>query len=106
MSDVSMPTDSLALMIKRDGENIIPKGDTVILKNDSVILSVPSYYEKNEVNLKEIEINRNHKWNGKSIEESNLPKEILIAMIKRGERSIIPRGKTVIKENDIVVIYK
>lgn len=106
VSDVSMPTDSLALMIKRDGENIIPKGDTVILKNDSVILSVPSYYEKNEVNLKEIEINRNHKWNGKSIEELNLPKEILIAMIKRGERSIIPRGKTVIKENDIVVIYK
>ena len=106
ISDIAMPTDSLALMIKRDGENIVPKGDTVVLKNDSVILSVPSYYEENEVNLKEIKIDKSNKWNGKSIEELNLPKEILIAMIKRGDRNIIPRGKTIIEEDDIVVVYK
>ena len=106
ISEVNMPADSLALMIKRDGENIIPKGDTVVLANDSVILSVPSYYEENDVNLKEIRINQSHVWNGKSIAELKLPKEILIAMIKRGDRNIIPRGKTIIKENDIVVLYR
>lgn len=106
ISEVNMPIDSLALMIKRDGENIIPKGDTVVLANDSVILSVPSYYEDNDVNLKEIRIDQSHVWKGKSIAELNLPKEILIAMIKRGERTIIPRGKTIIKENDVIVLYK
>ena len=93
-------------MIKSDGENIVRIGYRVVLKNDSVILSVPSYYEENEVNLKEIKIDKSNKWNGKSIEELNLPKEILIAMIKRGDRNIIPRGKTIIEEDDIVVVYK
>lgn len=106
ISKIGETTEALALMIKRDGEEIIPKGDTVILANDTIILSVPSYCDEDDVNLKEIEINKYHKWKNKSIEELNLPKDILIAMIKRGDRSIIPRGKTVIKENDIIVIYK
>ena len=106
ISEINLPNDSLALMVKRNGENLIPKGDTVILANDSVILSIPSYYEENDANLKEIRINKDHYWSGKSIESLSLPKEILIAMIKRGDKNIIPRGKTIIKEDDIVVIYK
>ena len=43
VSDVNMPTNSLAIMIKRNGDTIIPNGDTKILGGDSVILSVPSY---------------------------------------------------------------
>lgn len=93
------------MMIKRDGETIIPKGDTLIQANDSVILSVPEYQGAGDVNLREIEIDRFHKWNGKTIQELKLPDDILIAMLKRGDENIIPSGKTVIHENDTVVIY-
>lgn len=105
ISEVNMPTDSLALMIKREGETLIPKGDTIILANDSLILSVPSYRAEGDVNLTEIEIQKGHEWCEKCIEELNLPDHILIAMIKRGDENIIPRGKTIILEHDIVVIY-
>lgn len=105
IQEINLPAGSLALMIKRDGDTIIPKGDTLIKANDSVILSVPEYQSAGDVNLIEIEIDRYHKWNGKSIEDLKLPNDILIAMLKRGEENIIPSGKTVIHENDTVVIY-
>lgn len=105
VSQVSMPTDSLALMIKREGETLIPRGDTQILAGDSIILSVPAYQGVSDINLKEIPIDKNHHWCNKSIEELKLPENVLIAMIKRGDENMIPRGQTVIRENDVVVIY-
>lgn len=105
ISEVNMPTDSLALMIKRDGETLIPRGDTEILANDSIILSVPTYRGQMDVNLKEVVIDKNHSWCGKHIEELNLPDEVLIALVRRGDKNMIPRGKTRLEENDIVVMY-
>ena len=106
IGEVGMPTDSLALMIKRDGETLIPKGDTRILANDSVILSVPAYHGDNGEDLEEIRLERGHDWCNHCIEELALPENILIAMIKRGDENIIPRGKTMLKEDDVVVLYR
>lgn len=103
--EVSIPTGCLVLMIKRDEETLIPKGDTIILANDTLILSVPSYRSENEISLTEIKIDSTHKWYGKHIEELELPDYTLIAMIKREDENIIPDGKTIILERDIVVIY-
>lgn len=100
-----IPNDSLALIIKREGETIIPKGDTVIKANDSIVLSIPEYDFKEDIKLNEIQIEKSHQWCNKSIEELHLPDNILVALIKRGEENVIPRGKTKILEDDIVVIY-
>ena len=100
-----IPSDFLALIIKRDGETIIPKGDTLIKTNDSIVFSVPEYNSKDDIKLSEIDINKTHEWKNKTIEELNLPDNILVALIKRGEENIIPRGKTKILEDDVVVIY-
>ena len=105
IGEVSLPADSLALMIKREGETLIPRGDTKILANDSIILSVPVYRGDNNEELEEIRLDKHHGWCNHCIEELALPENILIAMIKRGDENIIPRGKTVLKENDVVVLY-
>lgn len=106
IQDVTFPSGSLALMIKRAEETIIPKGNTIIKANDSVILSVPEYQATSEIHLREITIDNSHEWKGKNIEELNLPAHILIALLKRGDENIIPSGNTVILENDVVVIYE
>lgn len=105
ISQVNMPTGSLALMIRRDGETLIPKGDTQILAGDSVILSVPSYSDAGGINLREIPVERGSKWCGKSIEELQLPTDVLVAMVRRGQENMIPSGKTLIMEGDVLVIY-
>lgn len=104
LSEISLPTGSLAVMIKRGGETIIPRGDTVILANDSVILSVPPYEEDKSLKLREVFITENHRWKDASIRDLYLPKRLLIVMIKRGGENIIPSGATEIHGGDIVVV--
>lgn len=106
IKDVSIPTGSLALMIKRDGKTVITKGDTLILPGDDVILSVPPFHPSKTEKLHEFEIGKNDPWCNKAIAELEVPKNKLIAMIIRGEDTIIPDGKTVILENDVVVVYQ
>ena len=105
VEEAGIPNDSLALIIKRNHRNIVPKGDTVIKANDSIILSIPEYDAEDDIKLREVKIDKVHKWCNKPIEELNLSADILIALIKRGDENIIPRGSTVIMENDIVVMY-
>lgn len=106
LEEAHMPQDSLVLMIKRNGETIIPKGNTKILADDSLIFSVPSYHSGEDVHLEEIRITEKHAWKNQAIESLELPKEMLIALIKRGDENVIPQGKTVIHEGDIVVLCR
>ena len=105
IKDVSMPIGSLALMIKRDDETIIPRGDTLIIAEDTLILSVPSYEPGDQEHLHEDHIEKGHEWCNKAIAELELPDNVLIALVRRGDENLIPDGKTVIMENDIVVTY-
>lgn len=105
VEEAGIPGDSLALIIKRNGENIVPRGNTVIKANDSIILSIPEYNFQDDIKLREIQIDKFNKWCNKAIEDINLPDDILITLIKRGQENIIPRGNTVILEDDIVVLY-
>lgn len=105
IKDVHMPPGSLALMIKRNGKTIITKGDTPIYAEDNIILSIPAYHPGENETLEEISIDSNHKWANKKIVDLHLPPDELIAMIIRDSESIIPDGKTMIYENDVVVTY-
>jgi len=104
--EVHMPTGSLALMIRRGKETIITKGDTEIHAGDSIILSVPPYNTNETEKLQERILSKSDKWCDKSIVELKLPKNELIAMVIRGEETIIPDGKTILREKDIVVMYQ
>lgn len=106
VKDVSVPTGSLAIMIKREDETIVTKGDTVILPEDTVILSVPPYVPSEDEQLEEIVVEKGHKWCGKSINALHLKEDELIALILRNGETIIPDGKTKIHENDVVVVYR
>ena len=106
IKDVSMPTGALSLMIKRGEQTIITKGDTKILAGDNIILNVPTYEPGAAEELEETIIEQKHPWCNKSIAELKLPSNELIVMVLRGSESIIPDGKTIICENDVVVTYK
>lgn len=104
--EVTMPTGALAIMIKRGKETIIARGDTKILADDNIILSVPSYEPSDTDQLIEVQIDKSHPWCSKAIADLNIPSDELLAMIIRDGQNLIPDGKTVIQENDVVVTYK
>lgn len=106
LKEVNMPYGSLAIMIKRGHETIITKGDTEILPEDTIILSVPPYVPSEDEQLEEIVVSGKHKWCNKTIGDLNLKSDELIALILRGDETIIPNGKTKIQEGDMVVVYR
>ena len=101
-----MPTGALALMIKRGEETIVTKGDTLVHVGDNVILSVPPYIPSEDEQLEERVITKKDPWCNKKIAELELSSNVLIAMVIREGENIIPDGKTMILEKDIVVLYK
>jgi len=106
IKDITMPTGALALMIKRGAETVITRGDTLVRAGDNVILSVPSYTPSEDEQLEERIITKKDPWCNKKILELGLGSNMLIAMVIRDGENIIPNGKTVILEKDIVVLYK
>ena len=104
ISEISLPQDTLAILIKRDGKDIVPKGDTKILECDFLVLSAPVYNKCANGSLEEFSITDDHAWNGKQICELNLEKNSLIVMISRHGNTIIPRGNTVLQTKDKVVL--
>lgn len=78
----------------------------LILADDRIILSVPIYEPTAHEQLEEIHISKGHEWCGKSIAELPLAENELIAMVIRGNENLIPDGKTVICEDDIVVSFR
>lgn len=62
------------------------------------------YVDDSGTKLLEIRVEEGHPWAGRSIMEANLPEEILVVMIRRGGRVLVPKGFTQILPGDIVVV--
>ena len=71
-----------------------------------MILSIPVYNTNETEHLEERRIEKDDPWVNKSIGELHLPKNLLIAMVIREDESIIPDGKTILLEDDIVVMFQ
>ncbi|WP_195923218.1 potassium/proton antiporter [Clostridium tepidum] len=75
-----------------------------LVGKEETVLKTFNDYEEFATELLEINIDKNNKMVGKSIEDMNIPKDVLIIMIRRGEKIITPNGSTVIKANDKIVL--
>ena len=50
-----------------------------------------------------IPLKENDRWVGKRVAELGLPEQVIMSMIKRGDRVLIPRGDVLLQEDDIVI---
>ncbi len=102
--DIALPAGMLAVMVKRQGDTLIPHGDTRLQASDIVILSCLNYVDHSEIQLYEITMDAKHPWRDKRICELKMAKGQLIVMIKREEEYIIPDGNTRLALQDTLVI--
>lgn len=103
VSDLILPPESIFVMLIRKNEKIVPNGATQLLPGDTLILSGNAAGEIEGVRLYEKTIRKGSRWVNKAIVD--LPSgDPLIIMIKRDGTVIIPKGDTVLLENDQLVI--
>lgn len=103
--DIILPPDSMFVMILRGKEKIIPDGNTIFQLNDTAVLSARVYQGANSISLKEQKIQPGSRWIGTHIADFSPASGELVLMIIRGDETVVPKGNTVILENDLLVIH-
>ena len=106
LKELVLPPETLVVLLKRNGENIIPNGDTRLLENDVLILSATSPDKVEGVSLAEILVDDNSRYNGKLLSEIPKKKNTLVIMIQRDGRIIIPHGNIRLLSGDTLVVSR
>ena len=101
---LDLPPETLIALIIRDGRRIVPKGFTELNAGDTAVLCAPACGEGIGINLTEIFVNEESVYCGLMLSELPPENGNLVVLIKRGNYVIIPRGRTVFKEGDILVV--
>ena len=73
-------------------------------EKSSVLKTFTDYTGKINTDLLEVNVTEKSKWVNKTIMDANIPEEILIVMIKRKNNILVPKGATIIKAGDILVL--
>lgn len=101
--ELTLPPDTLLVMVMRNNGPIVPNGNTVLQRGDLAVLGGLAFVDTPEASIQEKTIPKGSRWTGKTVAElSTNPKELVI-MIRRGRQMIIPSGGTVIEEEDVIV---
>ena len=107
ISDIEISFNIIIAKIERDGKSIVPRGNTYLRDDDVIILGGEGYFDSRGEDLLEIKISENHKWAGKKVKDIQIGKNELIIMVETPEKNIIvPKGDTVLKAGDRIVISK
>ncbi len=69
-----------------------------------VLKTFNDYSEEVEVDFIQLKIDRDHLWFNMMIKDINLPPGILAVSIIRGKNNIAPRGNTILKEDDQLIL--
>ena len=101
-----LPPDCLLVMIIRDAHTLVPQGDTIIHAGDIIVLSALTYRDEKNIKLREVVVKAGDHWCDRELGRVDLPKGTLVVMIRRDGESIIPNGRTVMREGDLLVINR
>ena len=104
IKDIDLPPETLIALIIRDKTRIVPKGFTELKAGDVAVLCAPACADTVGINLTEINVTPESVYCGLHLSELPPDNGHLVVLIKRGEHVIIPRGRTVFKPGDILVI--
>lgn len=101
---ILLPPESILVLLIRGNEKLVPNGKMVLRKGDTLILSGKVSGRIDGIHLYEKTVVSSDGLSGKPISEVHFEDEKLIIMIRRKGNIIIPKGDTILRDNDILVI--
>lgn len=105
IADLKLPSGIIVAIIKRKEEFIIPRGNIVIEEDDTIVLGAEPCEESERINLKEVILKKENPWTGVRIKDLDISRHSIIVLVKRRNKSLIPNGNMILKENDRVFMY-
>ena len=103
--DLGLPHGIIVAIIRRGGENIVPRGNVVLKPNDTLVLGAEALRDNIHIDLKEVVLLKNNPWNGMRIRDLDISRQTIIVMVKRNGVMIVPKGELMLLEGDKVILY-
>lgn len=105
VKDLQLPHGVLVAMIRRGKENIVPRGETLLKAEDTIILGAEAVKDDKHIELKEVVLLHHNPWIGLAISELDISRQTVILMVKRGNQTLIPKGRLKLMEGDRLVMF-
>ena len=103
--EMGLPHGVIVAMIRRGGENIVPRGDVMLKPGDTLILGAEALKDDKHIDLKEIVLLKHHSWNGLMIRDLDISRQTILVMVKRNGVMLVPKGNLVLLEGDHIILY-
>ena len=103
--EIGLPHGIIIAIIQRNKETIIPRGNVKLCAGDIIVMGADSIKGDKPVYLKEVLLRENHRWNGQAIKDLDISRQAFIIMVKRGDKTIIPKGDLILCEGDHIILY-
>ena len=106
LKEITLPPKLLVVVLIRGNEILVPNGDTCLKAGDLMVAAAEEFRDRKNMTLREITVDKNHKWNGKSLSHIPMPEGTLVVMVSRQKETMIPTGNTIVYEGDVLVLAK
>jgi sodium/hydrogen exchanger family/trkA domain protein len=104
ISDINLPPNTLIVLVKKEGEDIVPNGQTVLECGDTIVLAAKSIDFEEYYNMTEIVLTKKMLSKGSTLSELSGELDGLVMLIIRGDEFIIPNGDTALLVGDTLVL--
>ncbi len=105
IASLRLPHDIILTAIHRGHDVLVPNGSLVLQTGDIIVLGAEPVLDRTKINLKEIVLLEKNPWNGKLIRDLDLSRQTMIVMVKRGSRTLIPKGSTRLQAGDKLLLH-
>lgn len=106
LKDVVLPPDVMVVMVLRDNEVKVPRGDFNFMEDDMVVLGAKHFEDPDNFKLSEVYVSTDHPWIDLAIKDIKMEAQELVVMIERMGTSFVPNGSSKIKAGDKIIIYE
>jgi len=106
VSELNLPQGMILVTVIRGDTTIIARPSVVLLQEDKLALAARALKDENDFSLDEITIRPGNNWIGETVEEVNMDEAMIIVLIKRAGKNIIPNGRMYIQQGDVVICYR
>ena len=70
----------------------------------SRIKRISEYAAEEDVHFIKVKLQKKDSWTGKAIKDLGLPHGVIVAMIRRGQKTVVPRGDVVLEDDDTIIL--
>ena len=105
IASLRLPHDVILTAIHRGHEVLVPNGSLVLQPGDTVVLGAEPVLDSTKIDLKEVVLLEKNPWNGQLIRDIDLSRQTIIVMVKRGNRTLIPKGSTRLQAGDKLLLH-